>query len=132
MPFTVPDPKWAHETFNRDPASWEGAQREVRAQLVAVARRRSVITYLEIVDSITSTEIPSKGAAFAKAIGLLLGQVNLIESQRLGKPMMLSAVAVTNDLHPGAGFQGLVDDLGWKRDWTTWLAIVWRQYSGRI
>lgn len=129
MPFAVPDPKWAHETWNRPPEEWEAAQREVRAYLIATARQRSVCTYLEIHGAISGTVIPAVGSAFGSAIGLLLGQVNLLESQRLGKPMMLSAVGVTNELKPGAGFQALADDLGWKGDWPTWLATVWRTYA---
>lgn len=131
MAFKSPEPKWAHDTWNRPPEEWQGAQREVRSHLIATARRRSVTTYLEIVDSITSTEIPSRGSAFGSAIGLLLGQVNLLESERIGRLMVVSAVAVTQDLRPGPGFQTMLDELGWKGDWPTWLATIWKYYAGR-
>ena len=86
-------------------------------------------TYLEVHSSVTSSKIPPTGNAFQNAIGLLRGPVSLRESRRPGKPMMLSAVVVTNQLRPGGGFQNLVDELGWKWDWPTWLAIVWRTYA---
>lgn len=129
MPYTDPEPKWAHETWKRSPEDWLGAQREVRAHLIATARRRSVTTYLELHASISSTEIPSTGNAFGDVIGLLLGQVNLIESRRLGKRMMLSAVAVNKDLHPGGGFQRVLKKMDWEGDWPTWLATVWKTYA---
>lgn len=129
MPYTDPEPKWAHETWKRSPEDWQGAQREVRAHLIATARRRSVATYLEIHGTISRTEIPSTGNGFQNAIGLLLGQVNLIESRRLGKRMMLSAAAVSNDLHPGDGFQRVLAKMGWEGDWPTWLAMVWKTYA---
>lgn len=43
--------------------------------------------------------------------------------------MMLSAVAVTDDLRPGPGFQRVIDDMGWEGDWPTWLARVWKTYA---
>jgi hypothetical protein len=129
MPYIDPEPKWAHDTWKRTPDDWQGAQREVRAHLIATARRRSVTTYLEIHGSISSTEIPSTGNAFQNAIGVLLGQVNLIESRRFSKRMMLSAVAVNKDLHPGAGVQRVLEKMEWEGDWPTWLATVWRTYA---
>lgn len=122
-------PEWLKQTWGRTPEEWAGAQREVRAYLIATARQRSVATYQEIHAVISATKIPSTGASFGHAIGLLLGQVNLLESETLGKPMMLSAVAVNHDLHPGPGFQGLLDKLGWTGDWPTWLATVWHHYA---
>jgi hypothetical protein len=118
-----------HDTWKRTPEDWQGAQREVRAHLIATARRRSVTTYLEIHGSISSTVIPSTGNAFGDAIGVLLGHVNLIESRRLGKPMMLSAVAVNKDLRPAAGFQRVLKQMEWEGDWPTWLARVWKTYT---
>jgi hypothetical protein len=125
----IPEPEWMNKTFGKDPGEWSRAQLEVRAYLTAIARQRTVATYLEVHSSVTSTKIPSTGNAFQGAIGLLLGQVSLLESRRLGKPMMLSAVAVTNQLRPGGGFQTLIDELGWKGDWPTWLATVWKTYA---
>lgn len=131
MPVTIPDLPWRNRTYGKaDDATWKQAKLEARACLVATARRRSVMTYSELRENIVSVRLPASGHAFGSAVGLLLGQVNLDESERLGKPMMLSAVAVKNDLRPGDGFTGLVSDLHWKGDWPTWLAAVWRQYGG--
>jgi hypothetical protein len=130
MTYPSPKPEWLNQTWGRPPEGWAGAQREVRAYLIATARKRSVATYQELQSVISATNIPATGSSFGYAIGLLLGQVNLLESEAIGKPMMLSAVAVNLDLHPGPGFQGMLGELGWKGDWPTWLTTVWRYYAG--
>jgi hypothetical protein len=125
----VPDLPWRKETFGKDADAWNRAKLEVRAQLVETARRRSVITYTELRNHIISVDLPKSGAAFGGAIGLILGQVCADESDRLRKPMMLSAVAVTAELKPGPGFYTLADDLKWDKDWSGWLVKVWKQYG---
>lgn len=40
MPYTDPEPNWAHKTWKRSPEDWQGAQRDVRAHLIATARRK--------------------------------------------------------------------------------------------
>lgn len=103
----VPDLAWRKRTFNRDPADWDRGKLEARACLVETARRRSVITYQELLGGIISVDLPRSGNAFASAIGLLAGQISVDESDRLGKPMMLTAVLVNNSLRPGTGSSAL-------------------------
>lgn len=124
----VPDASWRDQTFGKEPADWQRAKLEARSTLVETARRRSIITYTELRANIISVTIPRTGNAFASAIGLLLGQVSADESDRLGRRMMLSAVAVNNDLQPGPGFYDLVRELKWSEDWSYWLTTVWKQY----
>jgi hypothetical protein len=125
----VPDLAWRHQTFGNDALAWQQAKLEVRSHLIETARRRSIITYMELAQHIVSVKLPRTGAAFGSAIGLILGQVSADESDRLGKPMMLAAVAVNVNLKPGPGFLGLVNDLGWPGDWSDWLVKVWKQYA---
>lgn len=40
--------------------------------------------------------------------------------------MILSAVIVTQDLHPRPGSQAMIDELGWKGDWPNWPATGWK------
>jgi hypothetical protein len=89
----ISDLPWRKNTYGYDVESWERAKLEAPACLVNTARRRAVITYRELRDNIVSISIPHSGHAFGGAIALLLGRINLDESERLGRPMMLSAVA---------------------------------------
>ncbi len=125
----VPVLDWERSTLGHPAEAWRAAKAEVRGLLVDTARRRSVITYTEIADAVTSVKVPRQGSALGQATGQLLGQVVMEESRRLGRIFMISAVAVSVEMKPSSGFRGLAEDLGVSGEWEHWLPLVWRQYS---
>jgi len=125
----MPHFDWEDECWGKPQEDWHRAKAEVRGVLVETARRRSVITYTEIANLVASVTIPKLGGAMGSAVGLLLGQVNMDESRRLKRPMMLSAVAVNVEMKPSKGFQDLAGALKVPTSWEHWLPIVWRTYS---
>lgn len=127
----IPQLEWEKQTWGKSPEDWQQAKAELRGMLVETARRRSVITYTEIAKGVRSVSIPTAGAALGGAVGLLLGQVNMEESRRLGKPFMLSVVAVNSQMEPSKGFRDLAALLKVPTTWEHWLPRVWTHYSSK-
>ncbi len=93
--------------FGFPQSQWDAAKTEAREQLVAVARRRSLVTYGDLARVIQTIKFNADDDSLHK----MLGQISVVENEA-GRGM-LSVVVVRRDNHyPGSGFFELAQNLG--------------------
>ena len=87
---------------------WEAAKAEAREAMIAVAARKCVIAYSELVEKITTCRLEPQGPQLAH----MLGEISTDE-HRAGRGMLTVVVVhKSGDLTPGPGFFELACSLG--------------------
>ena len=87
---------------------WEAAKAEAREAMIAVAARKCVIAYSELVEKITTCRLEPQSPQLAH----MLGEISTDE-HRAGRGMLTVVVVhKSGDLMPGPGFFELACSLG--------------------
>ena len=109
---------------------WSAAKEETRQAMIAVARRKSVIAYSDLVRKITSCLLEPNGACLAH----MLGEISSEEDEEGRGLLTVVVVHKTGDRKPGPGFfrlarsrgQHIVDE---ERFWIEELRNVYDTWS---
>ena len=89
-------------------APWEAAKTEARQAMIAVAARRRVIAYSELVARIHSLDLEPQGERLAH----LLGEISTAEHEAGRGMLTVLVVHKQGDQMPGPGFFQLARSLG--------------------
>lgn len=103
----------SHDTLHglADP-TWAAAKVQAREAIIAVARRKTLITYSDLAAAITVCDLPPHDTRLAD----LLGEIST-EEAHAGRGMLTVAVVhKTGDRRPGPGFFKLAKSLGRDTD----------------
>ena len=111
--------------------AWEAARTEARQAMVAVAVRRRVIAYSDLVVEIRSLDLEPQGERLAH----MLGEISTAEHEAGRGMLTVVVVHKHGDQMPGPGFFQLARSLGRDtrdRDafWIGELEKVYRAWSG--
>ena len=87
---------------------WESAKEEARQAMIAVAKRKDVITYSDLVDKIGSCRLEPRSQALAH----MLGDISSTEHQAGRGMLSVLVVHKSGDCMPGLGFFELASSLG--------------------
>ena len=109
---------------------WEAAKAEVRQAMIAVAARREMICYSDLVNKIETCRLEPQSPQLAH----MLGEVSTEEAQAGRGMLTVVVVHKSGDQMPGPGFFELARSLGYDtadRDafWIGELARVHRVWS---
>ena len=88
--------------------AWEAARAEARQAMIAVAARRRVIAYSDLVVEIRSLDVEPQGDPLAH----LLGEISTAEHEAGRGMLTVVAVHKQGDQMPGPGFFQLARSLG--------------------
>ena len=88
--------------------AWEGARAEARQAMIAVAARRRVIAYSDLVVEIRSLDLEPPGDRLAH----LLGEISTAEHEAGRGMLTVVVVHKQGDQMPGPGFFQLARSLG--------------------
>ncbi len=91
--------------------AWEAAKAEARQAMIAVAARRVVIYYSELVNEIDACSLE----AWSSSLAHMLGEISTEEHQA-GRGMLTAVVVRKHDFKPGSGFFKLACTLGYHVD----------------
>ena len=87
---------------------WNAAKEEARQAMIAVARRKSVISYSDLVGEITSCHLEPNGTPLAH----MLGEISS-EEDKVGRGLLTVVVVhKSGDMKPGSGFFRLARSRG--------------------
>ena len=89
-------------------AAWEAAKTEARQAMIAVAARRRVIAYSELVARIHSLDLEPQGDRLAH----MLGEISTAEHEAGRGMLTVVVVHKQGDQMPGPGFFQLARSLG--------------------
>ena len=91
---------------------WDTAREEMRRVLIDRAKQRSMITYTELVQNITTISLEPESYALAK----MLGEISRTEDANGRGMLTVIVVHKIGDMQPGPGFFKLVKELGRNTD----------------
>ena len=87
---------------------WNAAKEEARKVLIAVAKRRRVISYSDLVSQVQSCSLEPRGPHLAH----MLGEISSEENE-VGRGLLTVVVVhKAGDMRPGPGFFDLAQSLG--------------------
>lgn len=93
---------------------WDAIKSHVRGILLDIAKRKSLVTYRELSNAITTAYVPYK----SDALSTLLGEIS-DEEDKLGRGLLSVVVVHSEGRMPGRGFFSLAKELG--RDTEDWV-----------
>lgn len=87
-----------------DTALWERLKQEMQNAIIEKAKTRSMVTYSELVNKLTSLQLDTKQAHHRDILAKMLGEISIAED-KAGRGM-LSALVIhkAGDMEPGQGF----------------------------
>ena len=91
-----------------DDKDWEAAKAEARDAMIAVAARKGVIAYSDLVSTINTVSLDPHGPQLAH----MLGEISTSEYHAGRGMLTVVVVHKRNDFMPGKGFFELADSLG--------------------
>ena len=109
---------------------WDAAKAQARQAMVAVAARRALITYSDLVDKIEACELEPHGGHLAH----MLGEISTKEDKAGRGMLSVLVVHKSSDKRPGSGFFELARSLGYDTSdreafWIRELQKVYRTWS---
>lgn len=108
-------------------AKWRQAKREIKAVLIARAKAREIITYIELVSQVTAIQLEPQ----SRALSTLSREIAAAE-YAAGRGMLTAVVVYSSgDMQPGPGFFSLAGRLGKNTDdpLQCWLKELQRVYG---
>ena len=106
---------------------WRQAKREVKAVLIARAKARDIISYMELVGQVTALQLEPQSSALSTMLREIAA-----EEHAAGRGMLTALVVYSSgDMQPGPGFFALAGRLGKNTDdlLRCWIKELQRVYN---